>query len=149
MTREHRSAHERREVFKISLARRLRGSMTEAEKRLWSRLRRGQMGVRFRRQQPIGPYVADFYCASAKLIVEVDGGQHNELRKAHDARRDAWLRGEGYSVVRFWNTDVLANTEGVLTELMLALAAAGVGPGDNPSPCPLPQGEGGNSGRGP
>jgi BirA family biotin operon repressor/biotin-[acetyl-CoA-carboxylase] ligase len=122
--------------------------MTEAEKRLWSRLRRGQMGVRFRRQQPIGPYVADFYCASAKLIGEVDGGQHNEMRKAHDARRDAWLRSEGYSIVRFWNTDVLANTEGVLTELMLALAAADAASGDNPSSCLLLREEGGISGRG-
>ena len=149
MTRDRRPFPERRTGFKTSLAKRLRKSTTNAEERLWSRLRRGQMGVRFRRQQTIGPYVVDFYCAAAKLVVEVDGGQHNELQKTYDARRDAWLRKEGYSIVRFWNTDVLANTDGILTELMLELAAAGIGPGDNPSPRPLPQGEGGNSGRGP
>ena len=134
MTLANRPPSTRREAFKTDLAQRLRKSMTEAEKRLWSRLRRGELGVRFRRQQPIGPYVVDFYCAAARLVVEVDGGQHNELRKAHDSRRDSWLRDEGYTVLRFWNTDVLANTDGVLAELMLALAAAGVRPGDDPSP---------------
>ncbi|MDE0704636.1 MAG: endonuclease domain-containing protein [Rhodospirillaceae bacterium] len=134
MTLPNRPPSTRRTAFKTELGQRLRKSMTEAEKRLWSRLRRGQLGVRFRRQQPIGPYVVDFYCAVAGLVVEVDGGQHNDLRKAHDLRRDRWLRDEGYTVLRFWNTDVLANTDGVLAELMLALAAAGHRSGDDPSP---------------
>ncbi len=100
--------------------------MTDAERRLWSKLRRVQLGVRFRRQQPIGPYIADFYCAAARLVVEVDGGQHNGVQRTHDSRRDRWLRDEGYSVLRFWNNEVLANTDGVLTEVMLALESAGV-----------------------
>ena len=100
--------------------------MTDAEKRLWSKLRRVQLGARFRRQQPIGPYIVDFYCAAARLVVEVDGGQHSEMQRAYDSRLDGWLRDEGYSVLRFWNNEVLANTDGVLTEVTLALEAAGV-----------------------
>ena len=114
--------------------------MTDAEKRLWSKLRRVQLGARFRRQQPIGPYIVDFYCAAARLVVEVDGGQHSEMQRAYDSRRDGWLRDEGYSVLRFWNNEVLANTDGVLTEVTLALEAAGVR--EDADRIPLPLGEG-------
>jgi very-short-patch-repair endonuclease len=111
-------------------ARKLRTTPTDAEIRLWSRLRRKQLeGYRFRRQQPMGPFVVDFFCPEAKLIVEVDGGQHAE--SASDERRTSWLEANGYRVVRFWNNDVLANTEGVLMRILEALRA---GPPSLPSP---------------
>lgn len=89
--------------------------------RLWSRLRRKQLkGFRFRRQHPFGPYVVDFFCAEAKLIVEVDGGQHADEGEA----RTRWLDARGYRVIRFWNNDVLANTDGVLRMILDALRAA-------------------------
>jgi len=104
------------------LARRLRTIPTDAEIRLWSRLRRKQLeGFRFRRQHPIGPYVIDFFCPDAKLIVEVDGGQHAE--SASDVLRTRWLVAQGYRVIRFWNNDVLGNTEGVLLSILDALRA--------------------------
>jgi len=102
-------------------ARKLRKEATEAEVRLWSRLRRKQPdGFRFRRQQPIGPYVVDFFCPEARLIVEVDGGQHAD-REPYDAARTEWLERSGYRVIRFWNYDALANTESVLLTIMDAL----------------------------
>ena len=102
------------------LARKLRRTPTDAEMRLWSRLRRKQLeGFRFRRQHPLGPFVVDFFCAAAKLIVEVDGGQH-----ANDGdARTRWLEARGYRVIRFWNNAVLANTEGVLSTILGTLRA--------------------------
>jgi very-short-patch-repair endonuclease len=100
-------------------ARRLRRDMTDAERRLWYALRdRRFAGWKFRRQASIGPYVVDFLCHAAKLIVEVDGGQHSEET---DARRTGFLEAQGYRVVRFWNNDVLQNTDGVLQALEVAL----------------------------
>ena len=105
----------------VPLARKLRLTPTDAEIRLWSRLRRKQLkGFRFRRQHPFGPYVVDFFCAEAKLIVEVDGGQHADEGEA----RTRWLEARGYRVIRFWNNDVLANTDGVLRMILDALRAA-------------------------
>ena len=102
-----------------SRARRLRGNMSDAEYKLWQVLRRDQLrGLHFRRQHPIGPYTLDFYCPSIQLAVEVDGGQHAELKKVHDERRTRWLTGNGVMVVRYWNNDVLSNLEGVLTDLV-------------------------------
>ena len=102
------------------LARRLRSNLTDAEQRLWFHLRRKQIaGARFRRQHPIGPYVADFFCPDAKLIIEVDGGQHAE----DSGVRTAWLEAEGYRIIQFWNNDVLRNTEGVLLVIVEALRA--------------------------
>jgi very-short-patch-repair endonuclease len=104
------------------IARHLRGNQTEAEIRLWSRLRRKQLeGFRFRRQHPMGPYVADFFCPDAKLIVEVDGSQHAD--STTDPVRTRWLEERGYRVIRFWNNDVLGNTEGVLASILDALRA--------------------------
>ncbi len=94
------------------LARSLRRSMTAAERALWARLRRRRLGARFRRQHPVGPYVVDFFCFEAKLVVEVDGGQHESSEK--DRARDRWLVENGYNVLRFWNNEVLRNTEAVL-----------------------------------
>jgi very-short-patch-repair endonuclease len=99
-------------------ARRLRTTPTDAELRLWSRLRRKRLdGHRFRRQHPIGRYVVDFFCAEAKLIIEVDGGQHADESNA----RANWLEGRGYRMLRFWNNEVLGNTEGVLAEILRVL----------------------------
>lgn len=104
-------------------ARQLRRNATDAEIRLWSRLRRKQLaGFRFRRQHPLGSYIVDFFCPEARLIVEVDGGQHGE-ENAHDARRTEWLEARGYRVARFWNNEVLSNTDGVLTAILVALGA--------------------------
>ena len=101
-----------------TFARQLRSAPTDAEIRLWSRLRRKQLdGFRFRRQQPIGPYIVDFFCPDAKLIVEVDGGQHN-VEEEKDARRTRWLEARGYRVIRFWNNDVLSNTDGVVLTVL-------------------------------
>ena len=96
------------------LARELRQNPTDAEKRLWQHLRNRQLdGHKFRRQVPLGRYVVDFACLEARLIVEVDGGQHG-WRAAADAARTAWLKGNGFRVLRFWNNEVLGNLAGVL-----------------------------------
>ncbi len=96
-------------------ARRLRADQTDTERKLWLKLRELRAeGFHFRRQAPIGKYIADFACHSFNLVIEVDGGQHNEedgLKR--DAERTAWLEGEGCKVLRFWNNDVLTNIEGV------------------------------------
>ena len=114
------------------LARKLRSTPTDAEMRLWSRLRRQQIdGFRFRRQQPMGRYVVDFFCPETKLIIEVDGGQH----VTDSSARTRWLEGRGYRVIRFWNNDVLQNTDGVVARIRDALHAAGT-----PLPDPPPQG---------
>ncbi len=91
-----------------AFARSLRRDMTDAERRLWSILRsRRFSGVKFRRQVPIGPYIADFLCYEARLIMEADGGQHAESPRDH--RRDAWLMAAGFRILRFWNHEILAD----------------------------------------
>jgi very-short-patch-repair endonuclease len=97
-------------------ARELRRNMTDAERRLWSALRAGRLqGLRFRRQQPIGNYIADFYCAKARLVVEIDGSQHSdEETLLHDYHRTKWLESKGYRVIRFTNHDVLKHTPAVV-----------------------------------
>jgi very-short-patch-repair endonuclease len=93
-------------------ARNLRRDMTEAEQRLWRMLRSPQTeGYRFRRQAPIGGFIADFVCHAARLIVEIDGGQHDPSSEA-EASRTRFLEAEGYRVLRFWNNEVLGNPEG-------------------------------------
>ncbi|MDN5849631.1 MAG: endonuclease domain-containing protein [Nitrococcus sp.] len=115
-------------------AKHLRRHMTESENRLWRHLRAHRLnGEKFRRQQPIGPYVVDFAHFGARLIVEADGGQHNDA--PHDEQRDNWLRAQGFTVLRFWNNEIMGNLEGVLATIMHAVA-------NPPSPpTPLPQGE--------
>jgi len=104
-------------------ARSLRANMTDAERKLWFALRDRRFArFKFRRQVPIGPFIADFVCYDAQLIVEVDGGQHAE--SARDKRRDAWFAANDFEVLRFWNNDVFSNLEGVLTSLLDALAKA-------------------------
>lgn len=89
----------------------LRLTTTDAERALWQLLRGKALGVKFRRQQPIGNYIVDFINFDMKLVIEADGGQHAD--SAHDAKRDNFLRREGYHVLRFWNNEVLGNPEGV------------------------------------
>ena len=117
-------------------ARDLRKNMTDAERRLWSALRGRQIGARFRRQAPIGPYIAGFACFDPRLIVEVDGGQHDG-RRDYDNRRDGWLKSQGFDVLRFWNNEVLENTEGVLERILSELRVLGA---STPHPNPPPQG---------
>ena len=103
------------------LARRLRLRSTDAERRLWRHLRDRQLaGYKFRRQRPIGRYVVDFLCMEHRLIVEVDGGQRDWNADADRLRTEA-LTASGYRVIRFWNNDVLSNTEGVLQQILQAL----------------------------
>jgi very-short-patch-repair endonuclease len=99
--------------IKTPRARGLRSNSTDAEKKLWWRLRNRQIaGHKFVRQEPIGPYICDFVCRERRLIVEVDGGQHAD--SAEDKVRDQWLASCEYRVLRFWNNDVLKNMDGVL-----------------------------------
>jgi very-short-patch-repair endonuclease len=110
--------------FITGRARQLRRVSTEAEKRLWSKLKdRRLAGHKFVRQEPIGPYFADFLCRETKLVIEVDGGQHND--SAHDLRRDAFLRSQGFEVVRFWNADVLGAMDAVLATILEHLPRPG------------------------
>jgi very-short-patch-repair endonuclease len=103
-------------------ARRLRQQMTPTETRLWRLLRsRRFAGVKFRRQQPLGPFIADFFCDQARLVVELDGQSH-VAKAAYDEQRDRWLKEHGYQVVRVWDSDVYANCEGVLRAIDNALA---------------------------
>ena len=104
------------------LARDLRRQQTDAERVLWARLRSRQLGgVKFRRQQPLGPYVVDFASLEKRIVVEVDGSQHgDEEGGRRDEKRTAWLQDRGYQVLRFWNNDVLLNTDAVLECIMEA-----------------------------
>ena len=97
-------------------ARRLRREETDAERRLWMRLRRHQLCVQFRRQHPIGPYIVDFCSVERLLIVELDGGQHEDQRERDEARTQ-WLGGRGFRVLRFSDREALVQTEAVLTEI--------------------------------
>jgi very-short-patch-repair endonuclease len=124
--------HERQKQF----AKQMRGEPTKAERILWRRLREdvALAGSHFRRQALIGPFIVDFVSRKAKLVIELDGGQHDEQRAA-DARRTRQIEASGYRVLRFWNNDVLGNIDGVLSEIQSALTAT-------PTPDPSPQGGG-------
>ncbi len=117
----------------------LRQNATEAEQILWYQLRgRRLRGHKFRRQWTLHPYIVDFCCLESKLVVEVDGGQHSPESDRH---RAAELRARGFTIIRFWNNDVLENVEGVLGLLLEALE--GERKKEDPRPNPLPQaGEG-------
>jgi very-short-patch-repair endonuclease len=96
-----------------NIAKILRKRSTDTERLLWRYLRIRQIeGLKFRRQEPIGNYIADFVCFESKMVIEVDGGQHTASEK--DTERDAWLQSQGFKVLRFWNHEVLTNIEGVL-----------------------------------
>ncbi|MEK6592334.1 MAG: endonuclease domain-containing protein [Pseudomonadota bacterium] len=126
-----------------NFSRSLRKNPTDAEKKLWAHLRRKQVsGHRFRRQHPLGRYIVDFICLEAKLIVEIDGGQHAGS-VLNDAQRTQWLQRQGFRVARFWNNEVLESTEAVLTEIARLLV-----PQDFPPPYPSPACGGGDGNTG-
>lgn len=118
---------------KTTFAKHLRSNMTNAERLFWRHLRSHRLqGAKFKRQQPLGKYIVDFVSFAHHLVIEVDGGQH--LDSAADAIRDAWLQAEGFQILRFWNNDVLVETEAVLEKIYQVLT---------PSPQPSPtRGEG-------
>jgi very-short-patch-repair endonuclease len=101
-------------LHKHAVAKSLRKNFTDTERFLWRHLRAKQMkGCKFRRQEPIGSYIVDFVCHEEKIVIEVDGGQHSVEQKK-DFERDKWLKEQGYTVLRFWNNEVLTNINGVL-----------------------------------
>ena len=127
-----------------SLARTLRSTATPAERILWQQLRLLKPeGRHFRRQVPIAGFVADFACHSAKVVVELDGGQHGET-VAYDERRTAVIAAHGYKVLRFWNTEVFGSLEGVVERIRheVGLPTAHTYIGFTPTPKPSPQGGG-------
>jgi very-short-patch-repair endonuclease len=129
----------RRDAFYQERARELRRNMSEAEKRLWARLRAHRMdGRKFRRQHALGTYIVDFVCLDSRLIIELDGDSHaNDSREALDALRTAYLEKLGFRVIRFWNDYVLTDLDNVTETIFEALAIT------RPSPQPSPlRGEG-------
>lgn len=110
-------------------AKTLRANQTEAEQRLWYHLRAHRfMALKFKRQKPMGRFIVDFVCVERQLIIEINGGQHAEQAE-YDQHRDAWLRSQGYTVLRFWNHEVMHQLEGVLEQIRNAVALS-------PSPSP-------------
>ncbi len=119
----------------------LRSRLTDAERALWQRLRNEQLGAKFRRQHAFLGYVLDFVCLSHKLVIEVDGGQHND--SIHDKQRDQTLSEAGFRTLRFWNHDVLTQIAVVLQVIHEALGSSvGTGPLHRPHPHPNPPLEG-------
>jgi len=122
-------------VSQLDHAKHLRANQTDAEQRLWYHLRAHRfMNLKFRRQALIGPFIVDFVCMEYKLIVEADGSQHGS---DDDARRDAWLKKQGFTVLHFWNHDILQQTDVVLEAIRQGFIALSPSP-----PTPLPEGEG-------
>lgn len=109
----------------LPFAKQMRTAPTEAESRLWQRLRAGRLqGFKFKRQQPLGGYIVDFICFDRRLVVEVDGSQHID-QASRDAVRTAWLESRDFVVLRFWNDDVLRDTDDVLAAILRALESGG------------------------
>ena len=108
--------------MRTARARELRNNPTKAERTSWKHLRLRQLGgYKFRRQQPLGPYIVDLICLEKRLIIEVDGGQHSE-QKAYDAERNVWLEEQGFRVLRFCNHEVLQEIEAVKEVIVRALS---------------------------
>ena len=116
----------------VAALRALRHNPTEAEKRMLRALREAFPERKWRFQAPVGPFRVDFMCFAERLVIEVDGGQHAEAEADYDAQRTRFIASEGFSVIRFWNNDVMENLEGVLAKVAEALSLT-----------PLPSGEGG------
>jgi very-short-patch-repair endonuclease len=130
MARRRKADSARRKIHKRPLAKLLRANATDAERILWSILRGKQLAaLRFRRQQPIGPYIADFFCPAIKLIVELDGSQHGADKVAtYDKERSRFLESKGYRVLRFWNVEVMKDRDSVVEAILRA--------GSEPDPSP-------------
>ncbi|MES2883993.1 MAG: endonuclease domain-containing protein [Pseudomonadota bacterium] len=128
------------DAVRLQRAKQLRLDQTDAEARLWYHLRAHRfLGLKFKRQKPVGPYIVDFICLEHGLAIEVDGGQHNE-DQAYDQRRSRYLAAEGLRVLRFWNDEVLRDTDAVLEQIRLVIES------EAPSPLtPLPQAGEGNA----
>ena len=133
----------------LARARDMRKHPTEAERKLWRLLRNHRLAhTKWKRQQPVGRYIVDFVCLGSRLIVEADGAQH--IDSAYDAARDAWLRSEGFRLLRFHNNAILAEPDSVLTAIMAEVEAQGWASSPalrSPSPRPSPargEGEEGN-----
>ena len=119
--------------------RQLRKTQTDAERRLWRLLRnRSVAGCKFRRQHPVGPYICDFVCIDRQLVIEVDGGQH-AVQIEKDEVRTTYLESKGFTVMRFWNHEVLTETKAVLDRIFNLIST------DSPHPVPLPKGARGRS----
>jgi adenine-specific DNA-methyltransferase len=130
------------EVQTQKFARTLRNAMTETERSLWQDLRRGKIpGTRFRRQVPIGPYIADFACLKSRLIIELDGSQHVD-RAGYDERRTRFLEAQNFRVLRFWNGAVSAEREAVLETIIWAVLNPDWRQPPDPLPSPPPAEEG-------
>jgi very-short-patch-repair endonuclease len=122
-------------------ARQLRTESTPAEALLWRLLRNRQLlSHKFRRQQPLGPFIVDFCCLSARLIIELDGGQHAK-RSLEDLRRTKWLQDQGFRVIRFWNHEVMRNPEAVWQQICRSLEAVLRGGAAPPHPASPATGE--------
>ena len=122
--REHNS---RRRDFEVFYARQMRNNPTRAEHLLWQALRGKSLGVRFRRQQPLGPFVVDFYCSRARLVIELDGEQHASAEKSRDdEERTRRLEEISCRVIRFWNGQVMNDLDGVIQTIRRALVERGV-----------------------
>jgi very-short-patch-repair endonuclease len=104
----------------IRFAQQLRRNMTDAERTLWQHLRQRQVeGIKFRRQAPIGKYIVDFVCHQVKVIIELDGGQHNDEKNIqYDEARSQWLNSQGYFVQRYWNNEVFENIDGIVESIL-------------------------------
>jgi very-short-patch-repair endonuclease len=104
-----------------AFARQMRAAQTEPERAAWRMLRAKRLeGLKFKRQVPIGPFIADFVSFRYRLVIEIDGGQHAD--SGHDEARDTWLRSQGFRVLRFWNHEVLENADGVALTILRAVA---------------------------
>ena len=122
MVSEDTKKTRRKREHMTGFAREMRREPTAAELKFWYQVRNRRLeGFKFKRQVPIGNYIADFVCTERRIIVEIDGGQHSASER--DAIRDAYLKSHGYRVMRFWNADVLTNMEGVIDMIIAALAA--------------------------
>ena len=137
---------ERSKRFHRGYARELRNNATGPERWLWLALRDTRTGARFRRQQPIGPYIADFCCLPLKLIIELDGSQHHLDRAVeHDEKRTRWLAEQGFTVLRFQNTEVLKERSRVLDVILHKIGELSPPPKNASRFSTLPQGEGSQS----
>jgi very-short-patch-repair endonuclease len=127
-------------------ARTLRKGPTDAERKIWQVLRSLKpLGVHFRRQAPIGSFIADFAWYAGRLVVEIDGGQHAQSQRAYDERRTSWVKSQGYRVLRFWNNDVLKSPHDIGEAILAAVRESGA-LSENPTPDPSPQGGGERAG---
>jgi very-short-patch-repair endonuclease len=131
-SKDHHVSRFNRTPGKTELARKLRRDETDVERRLWHRLKTGQIcDARFRRQHPAGRYILDFYCPALALAVELDGGQHADPASG-DRERDEWLRRKGVTILRFWNSEVAENLIGVLEAIAAKIEELKLAPRSHP-----------------